>query len=134
MIHNKKDLIQLMRLTEDIQIDYPIPRTEKDALNYLYFLDRTYFDNSYSSDLVDYEKLIYIEYNFSQNKTIQQLLKNIKENISNNYLLKYKYIARLTDDLYINEINKRYSDRGIVTASEDRYLMLRGSEDCEYVI
>lgn len=133
MIFEKRNLLQLYRLTDNIQLNYPIPKDEKEALDYLYFLDRTFYNNNYSDDLTDYEKLIYIEYTYPSNKKIQQLIKNIKENIANNFLLKYRYIARLTDDMYLNELTTTYK-QGLIDSSEDRYLMLRGSKDCEYTI
>ena len=131
MIFEHKNFAQISRLTDDIIEDYPVPKTETEALNYLYFLDRTLFDNSYSLDLIDYEKLIYIEVHFSTNLTIRQLLITIKQNISDNFIIKPKYIQRITDDLCSNEIKTTYK-QGLKRF--DRDLVLRGSEDFEYII
>lgn len=131
MIFEHKNLAQISRLTDDIVANYPVPKTEKEALNYLYFVDRTLFDNSYSLDLINYEKLIYIEVNFSSNATIRQLLINIKQNISDNFIIKHKYLQRLTDNLCADEIQTTYK-QGLKRF--DRDLILRGSEDFEYII
>lgn len=131
MITEYKNLKQISRLTDNIELNYPIPQNEQEALDYLYFLDRTAFDNGYSLDLINYEKLIYIELNFSSNLTIRQLLMNIKQNISNNFLIKHKYIKRLTDDLYDTIITTTYK-QGLKRF--DRDLVLRGSADFEYII
>lgn len=131
MIFEYKNFAQISRLTNDIDANYPVPCSEQEALNYLYFLDRTLFDNGYSLDLIDYEKLIYIEVNFSTNKTIRQLLINVKQNISDNFVIKHKYIQRLTDDLCTNAIETTYK-QGLKRF--DRDLVLRGSEDFEYII
>lgn len=106
MIHGFSNYIQIHRLIDDIEPEYPIPTNEEEALEYLYFLDRTYNDNAYTTDLIDYEKLIYIELKFSNNLKIQQLIKLIKQNISNNFLFKHKYIQRLTDKTYLNTITQ----------------------------
>lgn len=61
MIFQHKNQVQIARLTDNIELKYPIPRNEKEALDYLYFIDRTLYDNAYSLDIINYEKLIYIE-------------------------------------------------------------------------
>ena len=131
MIFEHKNQVQIARLTDNIELKYPIPRNEKEALDYLYFIDRTLYDNAYSLDIINYEKLIYIEQTFFMNKTVQQLFVNIKENIANNFLIKHKYIQRLTDDLCDKELDTTYKQE---IKRFDRNLILRGSADFEYVI
>ena len=131
MVCGHSNLAQITRLTEDITPNYPIPQTEEEALSYLYFIDRTQHNNGYTLDLINYEKLIYIEVNFSSNKKIQQLLINIKENIANNFILKHKYIQRITDDLCPNIVSTTYK-QGL--KKFDQTLVIRGCADFEYFI
>lgn len=131
MIYQYKNLVQLKRLTDNIPNAYPIPKDENEALNYLYFLDRTFFDNSYSLDLINYEKLIYIEYTYPFHHTIQSLIKNIKQNIANNFNLKYKYIQRITDNMCSDLIEQNYVQN---LQTWDKDMIIRGSEDFEYSI
>lgn len=131
MIYQYKNLIQLRRLTDNIPNADPIPVDESEAINYLYFLDRTFFDNGYSLDLINYEKLIYIEFTYPFNQKIQQLIKNIKQNIANNFSLKYKYIQRLTDNMCSDIITKEYKQS---LQDWDKDMMIRGYKDFEYSI
>jgi hypothetical protein len=71
MIHGRSNYIHIHRLIDDIEPQYPIPMNENEALEYLYFLDRTNNNNLSTIDLIDYEKLIYIELNFLDNIKIQ---------------------------------------------------------------
>lgn len=99
MINNSVDYFQIHKMTDDIQPDFPLISNEEDALKYLYFLDQTYSNSSSAFNIIDYELLIYLELYFKQNEKIQQLIINIKSNIFHDFIVKHKYIKRLTDDL-----------------------------------
>ena len=58
-----------------------------------YYLDGN--DNSQNYDIINYERLFYIEDNFSGNENIHNMLTELKHKISNNYLQRQKFIARL---------------------------------------
>ena len=56
-------------------------------------------DNKYSTMnnicQIDFEKLIFIDYHYSDNETINSLLKEIKKQISENYQYKQQLLNRL---------------------------------------
>ena len=102
MINNKRDFLQIHRMTDHIPRSFPLISTEKDALKYLYLIDGAAANASTIYNVIDYELLIYLELYFQDNQEIQQLLSNIKTNIYHNFILKHKYIMRITDDLCTN--------------------------------
>lgn len=59
----------------------------------LIYLKNIYNNKSY--DLIDYEKFIYIDVNFSNNNEIQYFINKIKQDISNNWFKKQQFINRL---------------------------------------
>ena len=73
---------------------YPLCNTKEEAIEYLkIFLDSTFgYSSNFNYDVTDYMKLIYIELKFQNNLEIQDLLKQIKEKISNAYILKNNYL------------------------------------------
>ena len=83
---------------EATPIDYPLCKTEEDALIYLSMLLNPAFvySNGFSYDLTDYEKIFYIEENFVSEK-VQEKLKKVKHMIVKNYVYKQKYLKRLID-------------------------------------
>lgn len=88
---------------------------EEESLEYLLFLNRTYWNNLATVDIIDYEKLIYIELNFPNNYEIQNLISIIKENIYKNYKYKNKLLSRILDNnifnnnkLYFNQVKHTY--------------------------
>lgn len=80
-------------------INYPVCLSVSEALNYLTFINSNDFqyNNISNYDIIDYEKLIYIETNFNDNIEIQELLKEIKSNIAFAYKLKNQYKNRIFD-------------------------------------
>lgn len=58
-----------------------------------YYLDGN--DNSQNYDIINYERLIYIEDTFSYNEDIHNMLTELKHKIANNYIQRQKFIARL---------------------------------------
>lgn len=102
MINNKKDYYQIHKMTDYIPRSFPLITSEQDALKYLYMIDCTAANPTCVYNIIDYELLIYIELYFQNNEEIQQLLTHIKENIYHSFILKHKYIARITDDVCKN--------------------------------
>lgn len=111
-------------MIDDIEPEFPLITTEQEALKYLYFIDQTYANSSSVYNIIDYELIIYIELFFQNNTEIQQLLTNIKANIYHDFIVKHKYIKRLTDDLCKNNLPKipadfcHYRNLGIKTKEE----------------
>lgn len=67
------------------------------ALSYLQkiYNNLKLLDNQY--DIINYEKLIYIDYYYNENEDIQFYLKKIKKKISKTWIDKQKLINRLTN-------------------------------------
>ena len=87
---------------------YPLGDYES-AKKYLLFINKTLWNNLSTIDIIDYERLIYIELTFPEDEEIQNLVQILKENICKNYKFKWKYINRLIDPIpndYVDEINK----------------------------
>lgn len=78
---------------------FPVPLDEQQATNYLtIILDKDFLYNNIDCyDILDYEKIIYIENKFNNNNKIQDLISKIKENIAYAYELKNKYRNRILD-------------------------------------
>ena len=78
---------------------YPIPISEIEALNYLTVLTDPEFkyNNINCYDIIDYEKLFFIEVTYNNNQKIQELLKQVKSSIAFGYALKNKYRNRILD-------------------------------------
>lgn len=125
MIYGFNNYNQLHRITDFIPSEYPLITSADQALKYLYFLDRTLLDNANSTDIINYELLVYLELYFADNIKVQSLIKNIKSNIYNNFVMKTKFIKRLTDDLcsYRN-LGKFFHD------DHFENLLLKGEKDC----
>lgn len=75
----------------------PVEETIEDAQIYLDFiLNPDYVFNNYINyDLINYERLFYIEYLFGNNEKIKKKLEKIKEEVGTNYLMKQKYLKRI---------------------------------------
>lgn len=97
-------------MTQYIPKSFPLISSEQDALKYLYLIDCALANSSTVYNIIDYELLIYLELYFQKNEEIQQLLLNIKENIYHNFILKHKYICRITDDVCKNNFPKFEND------------------------
>lgn len=80
-------------------LTYPICLNEKEALAYLKYINRDdyQYNNIANYDVLDYEKIIYIEVSFPNNEEIQKLLTKIKDNIATGYALRNQYKNRLFD-------------------------------------
>lgn len=89
--------------------------TEEEALHYLLIVNRTWWNGTYSINVIDYEKLIYIEKTFPDNIEIQRLIDIIKENTAKNFRLRRQYIARLSDDIKDPDILDNASTIGFLT-------------------
>lgn len=103
--------LQIHRMCDDIPGDFfPLLTSEEKVLKLLYLWDRTLNDNSSSLNIIDYEQLIYFELLFKNNVKIQQLINNIKATTYSKYILRHKYIKRLTDDLCEEHLEKLPTD------------------------
>lgn len=92
-------------LIDNTSITDKIPQTEEEALKYLQYISSSYFayknDNNY--DAYDYEKIIYIEMNFSNNIEIQNIIQKLKLMISNSYAYKNKYLNRIRSKIFTEQ-------------------------------
>ncbi len=80
-------------------LTYPVCLTEEEALTYLKYINRDDFqyNNIANYDILDYEKILYIEVSFPDNEEIQKLLTQIKANIATGYVIRNQYKNRLFD-------------------------------------
>lgn len=90
--------------------------TEEEMLKYLLILNRTYWNNTYPTDIFDYEKIQYIKYQYPHNQKIQNLINIIEENIAKNYRIKMQYISRLSDNIRDPKIQTTKDTGGYLTA------------------
>ena len=94
--------------------NYPITITETEALDYLNYINKSNFlyNNISNYNIIDYEKLIFIEYTFINNQEIQELLIEIKKNIADGYYIKNQYKNRIFDfkNIILNPIDIDYSN------------------------
>lgn len=88
-----------LTILKDTPINYPLCQNEEDALKYLELLCEENFIYRINSNfnIVDYEKLIYIEEKFKDSIKIQNILSVIKKDIMNFYIEKYSFLERLND-------------------------------------
>ena len=84
-------------LINNTPIAYPLCKNAEEAIEYLkIFSDPEFgFHNGFNYDTTDYEKLFYIEINFSDNVIIQELLQEIKIKIAEGYIRKHNYLKRI---------------------------------------
>ena len=90
--------------------------TEEEMLKYLLILNRTYWNNTYPTDVFDYEKIQYIKHEYPNNQKIQNLIDILEENIAKNYKIKMQYIARLSDNITDPKIQTTRDTGGYLTA------------------
>lgn len=71
------------------------------AFRYLTLINNLgpYYSNNCNYDLIDYQKIIYIEEVFNNDEEIIFLINKIKKAISEAYSYKQKYIKRLTNNI-----------------------------------
>ena len=79
----------------------PLILERQQAFKYLTLINNLnpYYSSNCNYDLIDYQKIIYIEETFKDDEEIILLINKIKKTISNSYLYKHKYIKRLTNDI-----------------------------------
>ena len=71
--------------------------TEEEAKKYLiYFINHEEFNNSFLYDLLNYEKLIYIEMTYKDNNEITFLIEKLKQRIADNWLKKQQFLNRIS--------------------------------------
>jgi hypothetical protein len=71
-------------------LSYPICLNEKEAINYLeLILDKNFLYNNISNyDIIDYEKILYIEQEYKNNALIQNMVNELKQLIASGYKIK----------------------------------------------
>ena len=86
-------------IIQEIDEFYNFSFSKDKAINYLYNIINN-FNNSYSNlnsvDIINYEKIFFIMYQFSEDIEIQELCKKVVNIIGKNYLFKQKMLAKLT--------------------------------------
>lgn len=92
----------------------PNEYTEEKALKYLQYINnpKFYYNNMNNYDIIDYEKLIYIEISFQDNLEIQNLIAQIKQNVSDGYKIKNQYRERVLDKPISALIDKPVNRKG----------------------
>lgn len=97
-------------------ISYPLCLTEKEALTYLKYIhkDDYLYNNVTNYDVLDYEKIFYIEVNFPNNAEIQNLLFLIKKDIATGYKIRNQYKNRIFD--FTN-----YAEERVYEPSTEKY-------------
>lgn len=88
----KNNFFDLLQYTSN-ELDFINEQSANDELDY--YLNLEIFPNISLFDIIDYEKLIYIELRFLNNKEIQEKITRIKYLISQNYYDRKKLINRL---------------------------------------
>lgn len=91
-----------LSLIENTPIEYPLCKNEDEASLYIkLLLDPEFiYTNGLNYDLIDYEKLIYIEDTFAQNNSeLAAQITKLKSMISYNYIFKNKYLTRLKHNI-----------------------------------
>lgn len=106
--------------------------TEEEMLKYLLILNRTYWNNTYPTDIFDYEKIQYIKHEYPNNQKIQTLINIIEENIAKNYKIKMQYISRLSDGIHDPKIQSTRDTGGYLTADLLETRMNRQKEYASY--
>ena len=88
-------------LIQNTPPEYPLCIDKKEAILYLdLLLDPQFiYTNFLNYDAIDYEKLLYIEFTFSEDEEIIEKIQQIKTDIVGNYILKNNYISRLKHNI-----------------------------------
>lgn len=89
---------------------------EQQALKYLKLINNLmpYYSNMSNYDMIDYQKLIYLEETFLDNEEIISLIKQIKTQISTSYIYKQKYFKRITNNIPPGQYFNAFYDEFLV--------------------
>jgi hypothetical protein len=115
-------------LVSNTRIDYPLCLDRKDAINFLKLIGHPdfYYGSFHNYDIIDYKKLIYIEMSFQDDLEIQELLKEIKQFITEAFIYKHQYIKRITNPIPRERFEAVYDD--FMTGLYD-FPVIDGKED-----
>lgn len=82
------------------------------ALQYLNLINNlgSYYSSNCNYDLINYQKIIYIEETFKDDEEIMSLINSIKKTISSSYAYKCKYIKRLINDIPRESFDNYYDE------------------------
>lgn len=99
----------LVKNTEVIQ---PLQIEREQTLKYLKLINsfNKFYSNLCNYDLIDYQRLIYIENIYQDDEEIIQLIKEIKARISDSYIYKHKYIKRITNPIPRERFDSYYDE------------------------
>lgn len=89
--------------------------SEEEAIKYLKYINNENFlyNNVCCYDIVDYEKICYIEMLYKDNKEIQEIIFKIKQKIFEGYEIKNQYRERVLDyQLIKQQINNTLERNG----------------------
>ena len=80
-------------------IEYPLCADREQALRYLKIINYpNFYYNSFSNyNIIDFEKIIYLDEVFKNDEEIQKLLLEVKGQIARSYNYKNQYLKRITD-------------------------------------
>lgn len=80
-------------------IEYPLCADREQALRYLKIINSpNFYYNSFSNyNIIDFEKIIYLDEVFKNDEEIQKLLLEVKGQIARSYNYKNQYLKRITD-------------------------------------
>lgn len=98
-------------LLTNTPLTYPVCLNEEEAITYLKYInsDDFTYNNIGNYDVIDYEKIFYIEIIYGENEIIQSLLNDIKKNIAAGYVFKNQYKNRIFD--FINQEEETVTGR-----------------------
>ena len=80
-------------------IEYPLCADREQAFRYLKIINSpNFYYNSFSNyNIIDFEKIIYLDEVFKNDEEIQKLLLEVKGQIARSYNYKNHYLKRITD-------------------------------------
>ena len=80
-------------------LSYPVAVTEEEALKYLNLINRDDFmyNNVHCYDIIDYQKLIFLEVHFADSSEVQEKIQVIKNAIAEGYKIQNQYRNRILD-------------------------------------
>lgn len=100
-------------LVDNTEVFYPLDLQKEEIIKYLKLINNfnKFYSNLCNYDLIDYERLIYIENTFKDDDDIIKIIEEIKQRISESYVYKHRYIKRITNSIpkeYFNQYHDEY--------------------------
>lgn len=100
------------KLVFNTPIQYPLCQNRESALYYLKMItNKDFFYTSFSNyNLIDANKIIYIEEEFKDDEEIIELIAQIKQIIKTGYQYKHQYKARISDFISKDRFDTEFDD------------------------